>query len=248
LPLPNNAIDKVNWETISLEVGKSAMECKIHYTNRLSPTICRDSWSEQELKRLGELAQEHHYRNWSLVASALGTQRLPWQVFQAYKTFIEPKSKQIKWTAVEDRKLMEAVEKVGTKSWSRVAAFMPKRSPSQCMHRYLYSINPKKTRGRWSKEEDTLLLQGIQEYGRGNWTLISRKYVPNRTDAQVRERYENVLNPDIEKGPWTDDEVDKLKKAVQELGTGKWAAVARSLGSRTDNQCKRMWSHISKGE
>lgn len=72
-------------------------------------------------------------------------------------------------------------------------------------------------------------------YGRGNWKQIS-SLIPNRTDRQVRERFENILNPDLNRGPWTDEEISKLVELVDRIGQGKWSMIAKEFSTRTDSQ------------
>ena len=42
----------------------------------------------------------------------------------------------------------------------------------------------------------------VKAYGHGNWAKIQR-HVPGRTDVQCRERWANVLNPELNLRPWT---------------------------------------------
>jgi hypothetical protein len=49
------------------------------------------------------------------------------------------------------------------------------------------------------------------------------------------------LNPDLNMGPWTPEEDEKLLDSVARHGLGKWALVAIDLYPRTDNQCWRRW-------
>lgn len=160
-----------------------------------------------------------------------------------YKTFIKKlKGTKRKWSLEEDEILKESVSKLGKKSWIRVAAFLPNRSPKQCLQRWNFALSPKIKKGRWSKEEDLILLKGIEEHGRGKWSLIK---VPGRTDAQIRERFENVLNPDLNRGPWSEAERKLLKSLVESIGP-KWSIISQELPNRTDNMCVREWKRIQR--
>jgi hypothetical protein len=60
-------------------------------------------------------------------------------------------------------------------------------------------------------------------------------FVPTRSNNQCRERWQDVLNPNIGRGRWTDDEDRDLVKAYEEVGD-KWKEISIRLGSgRTDN-------------
>ena len=149
-----------------------------------------------------------------------------------------------KWTDQEDQILKDSVSRLGVKSWILVAANLPNRSASQCLQRWNFTLSPKIKKGRWSKEEDAALLEGIRKYGRGKWKLIS-SVVPGRTDAQIRERFENVLNPDLNRGPWSVSERETLASLVQTIGP-KWSIISQELTNRTDSMCKREWEKIQK--
>lgn len=48
------------------------------------------------------------------------------------------------------------------------------------------------------------LKNAVSIYGPGNWVKI-QQYVLGRTDVQCRERWMNVLSPEIKKDPWTNE-------------------------------------------
>lgn len=48
-----------------------------------------------------------------------------------------------------------------------------------------------------------MLALAVKAYGSRNWIRI-QQHVPGRTDVQCRERWVNVLNPDLNNGPWTE--------------------------------------------
>ena len=42
--------------------------------------------------------------------------------------------------------------------------------------------------------------------------------------------------------PWTEEEDESLRKAVEELGTGNWAEIAKEIPDRTAKQCRERWN------
>ena len=90
----------------------------------------------------------------------------------------------------------------------------------QILHRWNKTLNPEKRIGRWTAEEDAWLLAAIRRLGHSNWSFISA-FVPARTDMQCRERYMNVLHPDLRKRTFTEEEDQRLLTAVAELGKGE---------------------------
>ena len=148
------------------------------------------------------------------------------------------------WTHEEDDALKEAVQIWGDKDWQKVAMCLSGRTGQQCLHRWLKTLEPSIRRGRWSMEEDKALTLAIKAYGDRNWIFV-QQHVPGRTDAQCRERWMNVISPELKVGPWTPEEDQKLFQAVEKNGTSKWSAIAREIPPRTDNQCRRRWNSIS---
>ena len=78
---------------------------------------------------------------------------------------------------------------------------MPGRTGQQCLHRWQKSINPAIRRARWTPPEDDRLRDAVRLYGH-NWANV-QYHVPGRTDVQCRERWMNILNPELHRAPWT---------------------------------------------
>ncbi|KAJ3796605.1 Homeodomain-like protein, partial [Lentinula aff. detonsa] len=90
------------------------------------------------------------------------------------------------WAPEEDEKLVQAIEKYGTR-WSLVSAFVQTRNSDQCAKRWTDTLNPMIDRTRWSPEADTLLLDAVKEHGK-LWTKIVRIYFPGRTGLAAKNR------------------------------------------------------------
>eukprot|EP01028_Stygiella_incarcerata_P003343 TRINITY_DN16584_c0_g1_i1.p1 TRINITY_DN16584_c0_g1~~TRINITY_DN16584_c0_g1_i1.p1 ORF type:complete len:274 (+),score=66.64 TRINITY_DN16584_c0_g1_i1:343-1164(+) len=57
-----------------------------------------------------------------------------------------------------------------------------------------------------------------------------------------------VLQPGIEKGKFTDDELGRLAFGVCIFGEGKWSSVIQLVPKRTDTQCRCRWKDLKKRE
>jgi len=63
--------------------------------------------------------------------------------------------------------------------------------------------------------------------------------VPGRHNEQCRDRWNDVLNPAVVKGKWTDEEDQSLLAAIQQLGVPNWKEISNQLGSgRTDSMVR----------
>ena len=84
----------------------------------------------------------------------------------------------------------------------------------------------------------------MEIYGE-SWAMISSK-LPNRTGKQIRDRYLNILRPNLKKGEWTLQE-DTLLMALSHKIGHKWSSIAKHMPGRSEAQVKnRFYSHIKK--
>lgn len=102
----------------------------------------------------------------------------------------------------------------------------------------------------WTPEEDQKLVQLVNQYGAKKWSVIASK-MAGRISKQCRERWVNALNPEINKGPWTEDEDYIIEKAHEQFGN-KWSRIVAVLKKhgfvRTDNGVKNHWNSTMRRE
>jgi hypothetical protein len=94
------------------------------------------------------------------------------------------------WSSEEDRKLLDAVEKHGTK-WSVVASLVETRNSGQCAKRWQDTLNPAIDRSAWGSDEDAKLLDAVEKMGTC-WTTIVKSYFPGRTALAAKNRYSHL--------------------------------------------------------
>lgn len=95
----------------------------------------------------------------------------------------------------------------------------------------------KQVKGPWSREEDQLLLELVQESNqlgiRSTWTKIAES-MPWRTGKQCRDRWMTYLSPNIKKlkeSPWTEQEDNIILEGWRKWG-GCWSKISRMLEGR----------------
>ncbi|KAF2202640.1 hypothetical protein GQ43DRAFT_354785, partial [Delitschia confertaspora ATCC 74209] len=69
------------------------------------------------------------------------------------------------------------------------------------------------------------------------------KSIPGRSNKDCRRRWCNSLADGTAKGPWSEEEDERLFEAVRQHGTN-WREVARAVESRNPDQCSSHWSQV----
>ncbi|XP_022715827.1 transcription factor MYB122-like [Durio zibethinus] len=101
-------------------------------------------------------------------------------------------------------------------------------------------------RGAWTAEEDQKLIAYIQKHGEGGWRSLPKKAGLRRCGKSCRLRWVNYLRPGVKRGDFTSDEAQTIIELHAALGN-RWAAIARHLRKRTDNEIKNYWNaHLKK--
>ena len=150
---------------------------------------------------------------------------------------------QKKWTKEEDKQLIELVQSHNEKKWKEISNFFHNKNPLQCFSRYK-RIKPGVNKGSWNKEEDDEILKLIKIHGT-NWSLIS-KIIKTRNNKQIRDRYINILAPNLNKKKFSFEEDMLIIKLYKEFGA-KWSRIHTYFKNRTTDMIKnRFHSSIKK--
>lgn len=103
----------------------------------------------------------------------------------------------------------------------------------------------RRAKGGWTPEEDETLRKAVETYKGRNWKKIA-EFFHDRTEVQCLHRWQKVLNPELIKGPWTQEEDEKIIDLVSKYGPTKWSIIAKSLPGRIGKQCRERWhNHLN---
>jgi hypothetical protein len=237
--------DWMKISAVDLEGVHSADECRAMWHNYLHPMIRKSKWTKDEDDKLKELVIKYENQNWDAIAQELGTQRSAYQCMFQYQTRLNDSLKKSNWTKEEDDYLKEVVERCRFGSyipWAKVTYFMTGRSKTQVFNHWAYSLNPSIKKGRFTKEEDILMVAAVRRHGT-DFARVAR-FLPGRTSTQVRDRYRSVLRLESNGEPWTPDDDELLLTLVTELGEGNWSEISHNFKNRNRTQVRHRYRTI----
>jgi len=150
-------------------------------------------------------------------------------------------NKQKKWTDEEDKLLLSLVPAYNEKNWKEISSFFNKTS-IQCYSRYK-RIRKGIIKGSWTIDDDDQLLKYYEQYGR-NWSFIA-KLMKKRNGKQVRDRYLNCLDPEINHDKFSKEEDTTILDSYKVFGAN-WSFISKKCLGRTGDMVKnRFYSSLT---
>jgi len=194
-----------DWDSVAkgLNSNRLPWQCCARYQQEYSSACYRSApINDDDTDKIIEvinLCRIGNFVPWNQVMYFIQYHSLLQVKYQWHKFLSERRSNQ-PWSHHEDVLLLKAIERFGSKDWSRIASYIPGRSNKSCRERYIMRLKfHKRAIGNWKRKEDERLLTMIEQYGT-NWSLIALRF-PERNNHQLRSRYE-LLKNDVDKvGP-----------------------------------------------
>ncbi|KAI0090843.1 hypothetical protein BDY19DRAFT_937849 [Irpex rosettiformis] len=129
--------------------------------------------------------------------------------------------------------------------WHAIAKHIPNRTNKDCRKRWWAQMATRVSKGSWSADEDERLFSAVEELGT-KWAAVASR-VGTRNSGQCAKRWNDALNPAIDRSGWTPEEDQQLLQAVQVQGHS-WANIARTyLPGRTGLAAKNRYNHLIRG-
>jgi len=122
--------------------------------------------------------------------------------------------------------------------WDIISGGIKNRQQVECLMRYRNVINESINKSEWTLDEEKNLLVLVEKYCQRCWFNIAFELDTNRTPLDCFLHYQRVLNPDLVKVKWTDEEDKLLKDAFSKYGAKNWLAIANCIPGRSAYQCK----------
>ncbi|CAG8681381.1 10615_t:CDS:1 [Funneliformis mosseae] len=224
--LVTNEITKSNENESQIEETEESIQTK------------RKAWTKEEFDTLQD-AIEKHGKKWTFISkNYFNSERNPNSLnikwVNSILSQLRP-SYYNKWTLEDDKILEEGVKEYGSGKWMEISKLFSDKDRNQVAHRwYLLS---KKKRGKWTKEEDQMLLDLLDKHGK-RWKLLSE--ILDRPSTSIRTRYERINS-----NPWTTEENIKLKNAIMDYEED-WEKITKIFPYRTMFEIKDHYTQSSR--
>lgn len=95
--------------------------------------------------------------------------------------------------------------------------------------------------GAWTNVEDQILRAAVSKYGLTQWARVS-SLLPKKTAKQAKARWNEYLNPTINRTEWTPHEDEKLLNLTKLL-PNQWRSIASVMG-RTATHCLERYQKL----
>ncbi|NWV98862.1 SNPC4 protein, partial [Machaerirhynchus nigripectus] len=225
----NQKLEKVKTETEkqTLEKQIKDLEQEIESINQLP---------ESDL--IGNRFDEH---DWDKISNIhFDGQRSSEELRKFWQNWEHPSINKKEWTEEEIERLKQIAAKHNYLDWQTIAQELgTNRTPFQCLQKYqIYNKDLK--RKEWTKDEDQMLLDLVQEMRVGSHIPYKKiaYYMEGRDSAQLIYRWTKSVDPSLKKGPWTPEEDAMLMAAVKKYGEKDWYRIRTEVPGRSDAQCR----------
>lgn len=160
------------------------------------------------------------------------------------------KSSSFGWTKDEDIRLTEIMKKYkNPRDWEPIAKELNcGRSAKECHERWIRYLKPGVRKGQWTDHEDAIVIEAVgtsSEQPFTRWSDLAQR-LPGRVGKQIRDRWVNHLNPNINHLPFAREDDLLLWEGHKKLGK-RWVEISNKYFncSRSENHIKNRWYSAS---
>lgn len=248
-----------DWDTITQLLGtsRSAYQCFIRYNTIKKTPFSGLAWAKEEDKCLAKVISELRigdYIPWTDIANHM-RHRTKQQVYTRWMYRKAPHLRKGRFTYVETKTLMNAVEKYGTDFCKISNVVMPYRTSIQLNERYQTVMTATNGDNMWTLNDDERLLQ-LHRRHNNDWSRIAT-FFSNKSRTQVRHRFKaierylrkNVSLKDIPRPSTSSKKNDKVSTPTNtliiEMLNNRDASVAERPVIHIDDIRLRLYEFIS---
>ncbi|XP_071430590.1 snRNA-activating protein complex subunit 4 isoform X3 [Pithys albifrons albifrons] len=221
-------------EKVKTEMEKQILEKQIKEVEQEIEAI--NQLPESDL--LGTRFDEH---DWEKISNIhFDGQRSSEELKKFWQNWEHPSINKTEWSEEEVERLKQIAARHNYLDWQTIAQELgTNRTPFQCLQKYqIYNKDLK--RKEWTKKEDEMLLELVQEMRVGSHIPYKKiaYFMEGRDSAQLIYRWTKSVDPNLKKGPWTPEEDAMLLAAVRKYGERDWYKIRTEVPGRSDAQCR----------
>ncbi|CAD8169327.1 unnamed protein product [Paramecium octaurelia] len=137
--------------------------------------------------------------------------------------------------------------------WINISEIIAFKDSLNCQFKWFSHLRVVPTNKNWLPEEDKLLYKIMTKEPNIKWfevqyeMFIQSQGVYFRKAKQYRERWNNYLNPQVNRGIWTEFDDYNLLQITLVEGL-RWSNISKKLKNRTENQVKNRFKSLINKE
>jgi hypothetical protein len=154
------------------------------------------------------------------------------------------------WTKEDDVRLNEVMKKYKSpRDWEPIAQEHGRgKTAKECHERWIRYLKPGVRKGQWQDYEDAIVVEAVTtstEQPFTRWSDLAQR-LPGRVGKQIRDRWVNHLNPNINHMPFSREDDLLLWEGHKKLGK-RWVEISTKYfnSSRSENHIKNRWYSAS---
>lgn len=154
------------------------------------------------------------------------------------------------WSKEDDIRLTEIMKKYkNPRDWEPIAKEHGLgKSAKECHERWIRYLKPGVRKGQWTDQEDAIVIEAVttsSEQPFTRWSDLAQR-LPGRVGKQIRDRWVNHLNPNINHLPFSREDDLLLWEGHKKLGK-RWVEISTKFfnSSRSENHIKNRWYSAS---
>ncbi|NWS85627.1 SNPC4 protein, partial [Toxostoma redivivum] len=227
-------------EKVKTDIEKQILEKQIQDLEQEIESI--NQLPESDL--IGDRFDEH---DWDKISNIhFDGQRNSEELKKFWQNWEHPSINKKEWTEEEIENLKKIAAKHNYLDWQTIAQELgTNRTPFQCLQKYqIYNKDLK--RKEWTKDEDQMLLELVQEMRVGSHIPYKKiaYYMEGRDSAQLIYRWTKSVDPSLKKGAWTPEEDAMLLAAVKKYREKDWYKIRTEVPGRSDAQCRERYLKV----
>ncbi|KAM3836038.1 snRNA-activating protein complex subunit 4, partial [Diretmus argenteus] len=168
-----------------------------------------------------------------------------------WQNFLHPSINKSRWSEEEVQHLKEISTRHEERNWEAIAEELGTgRTAFMCLQMFQSFVSQNFKRSSWSPEEDVVLRELVEKMRVGNFIPYTQMsyFMDGRTPSQLMYRWTQVLDPTLQKGPWSKEEDELLLRAIARHGEKNWWKIRMEVPGRTQCACRdRYHDSLKKG-